>query len=339
MTSSTEPPSARAPLCTMTVVVLWVALICAMGCSRKHETARGDRAAPAAEATLRVGDQLFLVQSALELSGQLSDLPYKIEWSSFPSGPPLLEAVSADATDIGGVGDTPPVFARASGLRVKIVAAWRSHPEFHAIIVPAASKLRGVDELRGKKVAVAKGSAAHYVLLQALRRSKFTIADIQPVFLAPSDAQAAFARGDVDAWAIWEPFITNNQRSGARRLTDPKDLAAPLGFQVTSEKALQDPRKVALIRDFIHRLRASRDWTNAHKETWAARYAEVTKLPVDVVREMLDHYEPRYAAIDASVTAVEQELADSFSEAGVLPSPVDVKDLFDDRFNEPTLQP
>jgi sulfonate transport system substrate-binding protein len=321
--------------------VLSLLVVCAAGCSKGRENAVEGREVSATDlstVTLRVGDQLFLSQTMLELSGQLTAIPYKIEWGAFSAGPPLLEAITADAIDIGGVGDAPPVFALSSGSSLKIVAAWRSRPEFHAIIVPSASKLHDVGELRGKKVAVAKGSAAHYVLLEALRRSALTIADIQPVFLSPSDAQAAFSQGAVDAWAVWDPFVTNNVRSGARRLTDPKDLAEPLGFQVTSDRVLQDPRKVAAIGDFIHRLRVSRNWANEHRDVWSARYAALTKLPPDVARETMEHYTPRYAPIDASVTSAEQKLADAFTDAHVLPSKLDVSKLFDDRFNEPELQ-
>ncbi len=283
--------------------------------------------------TLRIGEQTGIVKSGLEAAGQLEGVPYTIEWATFTAGPPLLEAINADAVDIGAVGDTPPVFAQAAGAPIKIVAVTRNRPEYKAILVPQGSSIKASRELRGKKVAVAKGSSAHYLLLAALRRDGLTIADIVPVYMNPNDAQPAFANGDVDAWAVWEPHVANNLRQGAVKLLDGAGLTDALAFQVSHEKALDDPGKAAAIADYLARSHKAQEWSNDHKDVWARKFAEVTKLPLEVAEDMFTHHEPRYIPIDGEIKEAQQKIADVFFQEGLLPQKIDVSKVFDERFN------
>lgn len=282
--------------------------------------------------TLRVADQSGLSRASLELA-QLSNTPYRLEWSTFVAGPPLLEALSADALDIGGVGDTPPIFAQAAGAPIRIVAVTENSPQYEVILVADGSKLHSVQDLRGKKVAFAKGSGAHHLLLAALRHEGLGMNDITPAYLTPNDAQPAFTNGDVDAWAVWDPYAANNLRHGARKLVDGQGLIHGYGFQVTSEKTLKDPGKVALLADYLGRAKRAQAWDNAHRDAWSAKYAELTKLSPEVAHDMFQHYAPVYVAIDDRVETVQQELADSFFEAQVLSKRIDVRVMFDARFN------
>jgi sulfonate transport system substrate-binding protein len=313
------------------LVLLWLAA----GCGKKESplTASGSVPPDLARVTLRIGDQIGLTKSGFEAAGQLADVPYRVEWASFSAGPPLLEAINADAVDIGGCGDTPPLFAAASGANLRIVAAIRNRPEFSAIIAPAGSSLVSVRDLRNKRIALAKGSAAHYLLLAALERDGLTWGDIKPMFLNPTEAQPAFTRGDVDAWAVWDPFVANNLRQGAVELTTGVGLTEALAFQVTSETALHDPAKVTAIADYLRRSDKMYQWAVAHKAEWGRKYAETTKLPVEVVERMFSHYDPKYVPIDDAVRAAEQRVADAFFRASVLPVKVDVATLLDDRYN------
>jgi sulfonate transport system substrate-binding protein len=312
-------------------------LLCFIGGCAKKEAPVASSSRPSAHdpglVTLRIGDHIGLAKSGLEAAGQLADVPYRIEWASFSAGPPLLEAINADAIDIGACGDAPPLFALASGANIRIVAALRNRPDFSAIIAPAGSTLKSVRDLRGKKVALAKGSASHYLLLAALERDGLALSDVRPVFLNPVDAQPAFTNGDVDAWAVWDPFVANNLRQGAIEITNGTGLTEALGFQVTSEQVLRDPGKVAAIADYLRRSENTQKWAVQHKAVWARQYADITKLPLEVVERMFAHYEPTYVPIDAVVRAAEQKVADVFFQAAVLPVKLDVGKIFDDRFN------
>ena len=168
-------------------------------------------AARAEDRVVRIGFQkygtLVLLKGKGSLEGKLRPLGYRVTWAEFPAGPQLLEALNAGAIGFGSTGEAPPIFAQAAGARLAYVAHEPPAPLGEAILFPKASPLRSVADLKGKKVALNKGSNVHYLLVRALESAGLSYADVTPIFLAPSDARAAFERGSVDAWAIWDPFL------------------------------------------------------------------------------------------------------------------------------------
>ncbi|MBP2702377.1 ABC transporter substrate-binding protein [Microbispora sp. RL4-1S] len=285
--------------------------------------------------TLHVGDQKAGSQALLKAAGLLDGTPYTITWSQFTSGPPLLEAVNAGAVDIGGVGNTPPVFAAASGSKIKVVAAYRQKPNGAAIIVPAGSSITSPAQLKGKKIAVAKGSSAHYHLLAVLKKDGLSFADIQPQYLQPADALAAFSSGTVDAWAIWDPFTSQAEiQNKARPLVDGNGYVNGLNFQVAAPAALADPGRRAAIGDFLARLAKAREWSVSHQSEWAKVWAQETGLPPEVADAAVANAVAVPIAIDDSVVSSEQEIADAFSAEGLIPGRLTFSDFVDKRFND-----
>jgi sulfonate transport system substrate-binding protein len=332
----------------LVMLCLW-SVVCVVGIVAACNVQRSgrERALPAASAsavpplgtlTLRVAEQAGLTRGALELAGELP-APYQIEWSTFAAGPPLLEALNADAVDIGTVGDSPPIFAQAAGAAIRIVGVMRNSPKYEVLLVPGGSNIHSVEQLKGKRVAVAKGSGAHHLLLAALRRAGLRTADIRTAYLTPNDAQPAFNSGDVDAWAVWDPFASNNLRLGARKLTDGEGLISGLGFQVTSQKALSNPGKLRMLADYLGRARRAQAWINSHRDLWAARYAELTKLSFDVTRDMFAYYAPVYVPIEDGVLRAQQELADAYLGEGLLKQAIVVRDIFDARLELQSSKP
>jgi sulfonate transport system substrate-binding protein len=284
--------------------------------------------------TLRVGDQVKLTQSGLEAAGK-ADFPYKVEWAAFPSGPPLLEALNADAIDIGGVGDAPPIFSAAAGAKIKAVLATRT-PQWNQGILVKDAAVTDVKGLKGRKVAVAKGSSANWILLKALQDNGLALTDIEIAYLQPTDAQQAFANGSVDAWVIWDPFSSVAQAAGAKIILTGEKLGIPgLTFQIASEKALGDAGKEAAIRDFLARIRAAQDWQRTNKDAWAAKYSELTKLPIEVTKTLLK-VDGVAIKVDDTVVKAQQAEADAFFAAGLIPAKVDFAKVADARFNDVT---
>ena len=161
-----------------------------------------------------------------ELDGRLAPLGFRVQWREFPSGPPLLEALNAGAIDFGHAGETPPIFAQAAGVSFVYVAYEPPSPKGEAIVVRAGSPLKTLADLRGKKIALNKGSNVHYLLVRALEYAGIKYSEIEPVYLAPADARAVFERGAVDAWVIWDPFRAAAEAvTGARTLADGSGLA------------------------------------------------------------------------------------------------------------------
>ena len=290
-------------------------------------------AADLAKVTLKVGDQKGGVKSLLTAANLLEGTPYKIEWSTFTSGPPLLEAASAGAIDIGRVGNTPPIFAAAAKAKIAVVSVARSNVEREAILVPPGSPLTDVAALKGKTIGVAKGSSAHGQLLNTLHNNGLSTKDVKVTFLQPAEAYAAFTQHTIDAWAIWDPYTAQAQiEAKARVLADGRGASNGLAFETASTTALADPGKNSAIRDFVVRVVKAQKWADTHRPEWAAAWAKETGLKLEVARKAVDAGRDQPIALDDSVVKSEQQLADAFTDEKTLPGKVDFAVYADRRF-------
>ncbi|MFI8219033.1 ABC transporter substrate-binding protein [Streptomyces sp. NPDC085932] len=286
--------------------------------------------------TISVGDQKGGSEAILRAAGELEDLDYRIKWSTFTSGPPLLEAVNAGAVDIGGVGNTPPVFAAGAGSKIKVVAAWHGTSKGDTVLVPDDSPLKRPEQLKGRSVAVAQGSSAHFQLVASLKKAGLRLSDVDVKYLQPADALAAFTAGKVDAWAVWDPYTSQILKGGQGRvLTDGDGVTNGHTFQVAAPAALTDARKAAAVEDYLERLRRAYTWVHDHEEEWARVWAKETGLPEDVALAAVKRtYTTRVAvAVDEPLIASEQEIADTFTALKLIPREVDFAAFTDTRFN------
>ncbi|MFD0938495.1 aliphatic sulfonate ABC transporter substrate-binding protein, partial [Methylobacterium trifolii] len=193
------------------------------------------RARAAEPGVLRIGYQkngiLVVARQQGAIEKRLAGLGHSVRWIEFSFGPPLLEALSLDGIDLGQVGDSPPIFAQAAGANIVYVAAQEAGGSGAGILVPKGSPIRTLSDLKGKRVAFAKASSAHNFTVAALEKAGLTYADIEPVTLAPADAAAAFARGSVDAWTIWDPYFAIAEGGdGVRVLALSSEVAPPNTF-------------------------------------------------------------------------------------------------------------
>ncbi|MGH3379643.1 MAG: ABC transporter substrate-binding protein [Actinoallomurus sp.] len=317
------------------LVVLAAALAACGGTAGSDAAIRKDGSVDLAKVTLHVGDQKAGSQALLQAAGQLSGVPYKITWSQFTSGPPLLEAANAGAIDLGAVGNTPPIFAAAAGSKIKIVAAGAQNLAAQAVLVPKTSEIRTTQDLKGKKVALAKGSSAHALLLSVLKKAGLGFGDIQPEYLQPADALSAFSSGKVDAWSIWDPYTAQAEaQTGARTLVSGNGFGTNYNFNVAAAKALKDKAKVAAIRDYLTRLDRATVWAATHQDQWAKAWSAQIGLPLPVTEVAARRRVTRPVPIDDTVIAGEQQLADAFSDAKLIPGRLRFGDFVDRRFND-----
>jgi sulfonate transport system substrate-binding protein len=301
---------------TATVTAALLLTACSSGSAATTKAVKVDLSA----VTLRVGDQAKLTQAELQSAGE-DNTPYRIEWSAFTSGPPLLQALNAKAIDLGGVADLKAVYASAT-------------PEVNqGILVKRGSGITSVAGLKGKRVGVAQGSSAHWLLLKALKDNHLTTSDVQISYLQPPAAQAAFSSRSIDGWAIWDPFATVAESQGARLIVSGRDLKIPgTGFEVTNPQAFHDLAKAAAIHDFLGRLRRAQAWANAHVDVWAQTYSRLTKVALDVSTRVLQLTVTRPAKLDEALIAAEQAEADAFYAAKLIPTRVDPSKFIDSRF-------
>lgn len=283
---------------------------------------------------LRVGDQSGLVQALLHAAGEDRAAGYSLNWHPFTAGPALLEALSAGAVDVGVVGNAPPVFAQAGGFAIRIIGVADGAQNNNALLVPQTSDVRKIADLKGKRVAVAKGSSGHYLLLAALRQAGLEARDVNLAYVSPVDAQNAFLNGHLDAWAVWYPYVGQAIARGARVLADGSAWPETgLSFTVANVQALDDPRRAEQLSDLLSRLARAQAWATAHPVEWGKALAETTRLPLPLVQDMLSHQNLQFVPISPAIIALQQRLADTFVEARLIPRPIQVEAIFDARFN------
>ena len=270
-------------------------------------------------------DKLVLLKSKGTLEDKLKAVGFKVVWTEFPSGPPLLEALNVGAIDFGNTGEAPPIFAQAAGAPIQYVAYEPPAPKGEAILVPKDSPLKSVVDLKGRKVALNKGSNVHYLLVKALEKAGVKYSEIEPVFLAPADARAAFERGAVDAWVIWDPFqAAAETATGARTLADGTGIVSNYQFYFASKKFLgADPKIVDVV---LAQLSEVDDWAKGDTHAVAEQLAAAIGLPVPVVEVALKRQSYGIKPVTDSVIVDQQQVADTFFALGLIPKQIRISD-------------
>jgi sulfonate transport system substrate-binding protein len=278
---------------------------------------------------LRIGYQkygtLVLLKEKGTLEGALEPLGVSVTWTEFPGGPQLLEALNVGAIDFGTAGEAPPIFAQAAGAPLIYVGYEPPAPKGEAILVPKDSPIRKVEELKGKKVALNKGSNVHYLLVRALEDAGISVKDIQPVYLPPADARAAFEQGSVDAWVIWDPFLAAaSAATGARTLRDGEKLVANHQFFLAERGyATANPKVIDTV---LAKLVEIDSWAKGDPKAAAAVLSPKVGIPADVLEVALGRQGYGVAPLTPEVVAAQQKIADTFHGLGILPKPINVSD-------------
>ena len=290
------------------------------------------QAAPAAKGpdVLRIGYQksaanLVILKQQAVLEKRFPNT--KVSWVEFPAGPQLLEALAVGSLEFGLTGDAPPVFAQAAGKELVYVGAEPPKPDSSAILVLRDSPLKTLADLKGKKVALQKGSSAHYLLVRAVEKAGLQWSDITPIYLTPADARAAFERQSVDAWAIWDPFYSATQLSiQARALATGRGLSSNNSFYLASLPfASQHADAVAAL--FEELTRADR-FVQENRPQAIKLIADFSGLDAGVVSLFLQRRPPSpTTALNAATQADQQKVADAFHTLGLIPKPVQVADI------------
>jgi sulfonate transport system substrate-binding protein len=280
--------------------------------------------------TLRIGYQkaastLVLLKTHGTLEKKLAPLNVEVKWLEFAAGPQLLEGLNLGSIDFGYVGEVPPVFALAAGAPLVYTAYELPTPEAEGILVPKDSPIRTVADLKGKKIAFNKGSDVHWLVVKALADAGLKYSDVQPAYLAPADARAAFQNGAIDAWAIWDPFFVAAQRQlGARVLTTAKGIVNRHQYFVSTRSFSE--KNAQIVKIVMQELGDVGQWVRDNYAQAAKELAPIQGLEPDIIEASLRHYEHIYKPIDDAVLADQQRIADTFYELKLIPQKLSVKD-------------
>jgi sulfonate transport system substrate-binding protein len=282
-----------------------------------------------ANSTLRIGYQkygtLVLLKARGSLEKRLAALHIHVTWTEFPAGPQLLEGLNVGSIDFGTVGEAPPIFAQAAGADLIYVGNEPSASAAEAIVVPERSPIQSVAELKGKKVALNKGSNVHYLLVKLLEKAGVKYNEIDPIYLTPADARAAFERGSVDAWAIWEPFLAAAQRqTGARILADGRGVVDNHQFFLASRAyAQKHPDVISVLLEEVGNVD---EWAKAHPTEAASALQPLIGLDQATLALALSRGGYGVKVVNDAVIAEQQQIADTFYQLKLIPKRIRVSD-------------
>jgi sulfonate transport system substrate-binding protein len=281
------------------------------------------------ETVVRIGYQKYGTLTLLKARGTLDTRLRSVgltgQWTEFPAGPQLLEALNVGSIDFGTTGEAPPIFAQAAGADLVYVAHQPPAPSAEALVVQKDSPIKSIEDLRGKRVAFNKGSNVHYFLVRALAHAGVRYSDIQTVFLTPADARAAFERGAVDAWAIWDPFLAAAEvQLGARQLADGTGLVSNHQFFLAERRFTE--RHADVVAGICAELSGLDQWAGSHAQSVVALLTPQLGLPEAVVEKAAGRLTYGIRVIDATVAAEQQRIADTFTELHLIPRPIRIAD-------------
>lgn len=279
--------------------------------------------------TIHIGYQKFgtlnILKAENTLEGALEAIGVNVEWTEFPAGPQLLEAVNGGSIDFGHTGEAPPIFSQAAGAPIVYVGNGPPRPKSEAIVVQENSPIEHVHELKGKKVVLNRGSNVHYLLVKALEEAGLSInEDIETIYLPPAEARTAFERGDVDAWVIWDPFLQAAEDDiGARIIRDAEGLAANREFLLADRAfAEENPEIIDIVLKELEKVEQN---IKTNIEETAQFLSPQVGIDEETLKKVLTRYEFGMDPIDEEVLEAQQSIANTFYNLGLIPEEVSIK--------------
>jgi sulfonate transport system substrate-binding protein len=259
------------------------------------------------------------------LEKRLGDKGFGISWDLFDN---VIPPMNAGAVDFhGDVADAIPVFTQSTGAPLTFYAREAGSPSAEAIIVRAESPIRTIADLKGKTVAVSRGSGCHFILAGALKRAGLNFRDITPAYLVPPDAAIAFERGSIDAWAIWDPFLAITEaKLSTRTLADATGFSSySRYYTVNNTFVAAHPDLVAIV---FGALVETGQWLKKNPQAAAEKlvplWGGIPQSIIETVNRRRGYFvEP----VSKDGLGEQQAIADTFFDAGLIPKRIDATDV------------
>ncbi|MEF3305831.1 aliphatic sulfonate ABC transporter substrate-binding protein [Paenibacillus sp. GYB003] len=261
----------------------------------------------------------------------------EVKWNEFASGPPHFEALAAGRLDFGATGGTPLISGQTGGVDFRAIAVTTDGKKGNMIVIPKNSPIKELKDLKGKKIAVAKGSSAYNFLYMAIDKAGLKGSDIKEIQLQPDEARPALDTGAVDAWSIWEPYATTAVfQTGAGILVSGQDLNinAP-SFLIARTKFTKEYPDLTVL--FLKTYEEARKYYVEHADEVAGDLAKAQKIDKAIVAEVLKNTEPITSPVTPEFAKAHQEQADFLLSVGAIPRKLDTSLVIDNRFVEQAL--
>jgi sulfonate transport system substrate-binding protein len=261
-----------------------------------------------------------------------------IVWVQSAGSNKALEFLNAGSIDFGSTAGSAALVARINGNPIKSIYVF-SRPEWTALVTTKDSKISTVADLKGKRVAVTRGTDPHIFLVRALLDAGLSEKDITPVLLQHADGKTALIRGDVDAWAGLDPMMAQAEIEDGARLFFRKPDANTWGILNVREQFLKDYPDV--VRRVLATYEEARKYSVANYDELKKTFIAVTKLPDAVVdKQLKERTDLSYSRIGAPQRESMLAAGLALQQAGVIDPKVDVKAtldaLIDDQVPLPT---
>lgn len=304
------------------------------GCGAGQQKARALRVAITGKGE---SDNRLLFQAA----GITPDIP--LAYSEFESGHLVVEAFNSGAVDFGGMSEIPPVFAAASSVQsFREIGVYHGDVNNQAVLVPKGSSIASLRDLKGKRVGYVRATTTQYFLIRMLESVRLNWSDITPVAMTVADGAAAFGQGGLDAWAIYGfPIQRAMAHDGARILSTALGFLSGNYIISAHKDAIEDPVRRDWIARYFALIRKGYAWAAANQAAWAEIVAGSIGVPVEQVRDQFRRKSASFELrpVTDEAIASQQQVADVFASAGLIPKKVDVRPLWDSRFNSILKEP
>ncbi|MDN6514865.1 MAG: aliphatic sulfonate ABC transporter substrate-binding protein [Lacticaseibacillus paracasei] len=271
-------------------------------------------------------DPVDIARQHGELIKKMKAKGYQVVFKEFSDGAALMTALKSGAIDYARVGDTPPVTAKAAGTDIALIAAGATKEYGSGILVGKNSQITNLKQLKGKTIAYQKGTAAQYLIIQALKKAGLSTNDVKLVNMDQSSASVAFAKGSVDAWVTWDPYTATAQvNQGAKLLTNGTGLAKNRDFLISTQNYAKT--HIALSKLLTTYINDDMTWANNHHTQLIAMLSKTLKLSDAVIQKMIERrtYAMALVKADSSIVDEENQIANTFYQEGVVTEKVDMK--------------
>lgn len=262
----------------------------------------------------------------------------EVKWNEFASGPPHFEAIAAGRLDFGATGGTPLISGQVGGVDFKGIAVTSDGKKGNMIIVPKNSPIKDLKDLKGKKVAVAKGSSAYNFLYMAINKAGLKGDDVKVIQLQPDEARPAFDSGAIDAWSIWEPYATTAvYQTGASILVtgEKLNINAP-SFLIARTKFTQEHPDLTVL--FLKTYEEARKYYVDHQDEIADELSKSQKLDKAIIVDVLKNTFPILSSITPEFAKAHQEQADFLQSVGAITKKLDTSQVLESKFIDQALK-
>ena len=248
-----------------------------------------------------------------------------IKFTEFETLPSINEAFATGNIDVIFEAEPPAIIGKAAGIDMKINGIWVA--DLQEIIVPTNSSIQTVKDLKGKKIGVLAGSSSHYGIGKVLEDNGLSLQDVEIVDMIPPDGKAAFASGSIDAWAIWPPFIEQEEVAGIGRVLPGADVLTLLITVARNDFTKQHP---AIARDIVDVFSRAQNWTINNEQATMQIVAEELGLPMEIVERAWPKHDFKPSVGNAEIAYL-QAIADFlYSDLKFIDSKINVQsDLLD----------